>query len=228
MKLSHRLSAINSLVDESYDVIWDCCCDHGLLGMTLLKREVAHKVVFVDIVPELMDALSNTLARFADSNANSQWQVQCKDVSSIELTADAKQLIIIAGVGGELLLRLMQKIIENHDQQTLNQLSFIICPVHHTYALRKGLAQLGLGLKSEQIIIENKRFYELLHVSFKSNIPIEPTGCSMWDFTDKHHQQYVKTLIAHYTRMTKKEPTYYEQVIADYKQLNLVKTNRAV
>ena len=123
---------------------------------------------------------------------------------------------------------LMQKIIANHDQQTLKQLSFIICPVHHTYTLRRGLKQLGLGLVSEQVIVEKKRFYELLHVSFKSTTPIEPTGCSMWDLNDKHHQQYLKTLIEHYMRMTKKEPAYYEQVIADYKQLNLVKTNRAV
>ncbi|KTF17937.1 tRNA (adenine(22)-N(1))-methyltransferase [Pseudoalteromonas sp. H105] len=228
MKLSHRLNAINLLVNESYEVIWDCCCDHGLLGMTLLERKLAKKVMFVDIVPELMNGLSNKLTQLMDPNLPCEWQVQCQDVAGIELQPNAKQLVIIAGVGGELLLRLMQKIILNHEQQTLRGLSFIVCPVHHTYSLRQGLARLGLGLISEQIITENKRFYEVLHVGFKSGAAIEPTGDKMWDFTDKNHHQYLNKLIEHYTRMIKKDPTYYGQVIADYKQLNLVKTNRGV
>lgn len=228
LKLSHRLNAVNLLVNESYDVIWDCCCDHGLLGMTLLEREIAKKVMFVDIVPELMCRLSNKLTQFAGPNLRSEWQVQCQDVASIDLKPDAKQLVIIAGVGGELLLRLIHKIITNHDQHTLSELSFIVCPVHHTYSLRQGLARLGLGLISEQIITENKRFYELLHVGFKSEAAIEPTGDTMWDFADKNHLQYLNKLIGHYTRMGKKDPSYFTHVIADYTQLKLAKTNTSV
>ncbi|QSA20815.1 SAM-dependent methyltransferase, partial [Vibrio furnissii] len=38
MKLSKRLQTIEKLVTQHYDHIWDCCCDHGFLGMTLLQR----------------------------------------------------------------------------------------------------------------------------------------------------------------------------------------------
>lgn len=219
MKLSNRLNAINALITQPYDVIWDCCCDHGLLGMAILKREIAKKVVFVDIVPELMSELNVTLTRFADSQSSSDWQVMCKDVGGITLENNAKQLVIIAGVGGELLLKLMQQIIANHTQQELAQISFIICPVHHTYSLREGLNELDLGLISEQIIVENKRFYEALHLSFESTTKITPTGNTMWDMSNKHHRSYLNKLLLHYTRMAHQSPQRFEKVINDYKQL---------
>ena len=56
MKLSKRLNAINSLITQSYDIVWDCCCDHGFLGMALLERGIAKQINFVDIIPELMEA----------------------------------------------------------------------------------------------------------------------------------------------------------------------------
>lgn len=219
MKLSNRLDAINSLINQSYDVIWDCCCDHGLLGMAVLKRGIAKKVVFVDIVPSLMSELNMTLTRFADSQSCSDWQVMCKDVGSITLEKNAKQLVIIAGVGGKLLLKLIQQIVANHTKQELAKISFIVCPVHHTYSLREGLSELNLGLISEQIIVENKRFYEVLQLSFACKKLITNTGSAMWDFTDINHGLYLKKLLAHYRRMTHQNTEYYDKVVKDYKQL---------
>ncbi|HTG55937.1 MAG TPA: SAM-dependent methyltransferase, partial [Niabella sp.] len=63
-----------------YTHIWDCCCDHGLLGAALLSRQAAAHIHFVDIVPELMHELKNKLQRFfpadaltANKSTNSQW-----------------------------------------------------------------------------------------------------------------------------------------------------------
>ncbi|WP_405631636.1 tRNA (adenine(22)-N(1))-methyltransferase [Pseudoalteromonas sp. Ld20] len=224
MKLSNRLNTINTLITESYDVIWDCCCDHGFLGMAILKRNLADKIIFVDIVPALMADLSKTLTRFSCAQTAKQWQVKCQDVGSLELTPSAKQLVIIAGVGGELLLKLVQQIIINNTNHDLSKLSFILCPVHHTYSLRKGLHKLGLGLATEQIVLENKRFYEVLHVSFESEQPISSTGTIMWEENNTAHRMYLCQLIKHYTRMINKDPVYFQNVLNDYQQLVELKT----
>ena len=49
-----RLSLLESMLVEPYQTVWDCCCDHGLLGMSLLKRSRAGEVVFVDVLEEQM------------------------------------------------------------------------------------------------------------------------------------------------------------------------------
>ncbi|MFB2661440.1 tRNA (adenine(22)-N(1))-methyltransferase [Shewanella mangrovisoli] len=225
MKISQRLQQINRMVDPGYDHIWDCCCDHGLLGMLLLQRNAAPKVHFVDCVSPLMQQLSLELARFfpepsisntqnAEQQANpqSEWQVHCLDVAALPLAQygkQAKHLVIIAGVGGELLVELVRSIVinqqskrdaqsgtdsDNHDlSQGTCQLEFILCPVHHNYHVRSALAELGLKLKDEYLLEENQRFYEILHltqanacsktnISSKTNqaVPLSATGSIMW------------------------------------------------
>ena len=64
MKISKRLKAINQLVPDGYDHIWDCCCDHGVLGMLLLERKAAPTVHFVDQVPAIMALLEARLQQY--------------------------------------------------------------------------------------------------------------------------------------------------------------------
>ena len=104
LKLGKRLQYIDSMVTATYDHIWDCCCDHGLLGGALLSRQAATTIHFVDVVPELMSQLEHKLARFYPKNStptfNSQWQIHCMDVSVLPVHKfNGKHLIIIAGVG---------------------------------------------------------------------------------------------------------------------------------
>lgn len=229
MALSKRLALIDALIDthdnKYYDVIWDCCCDHGLLGIELLKRKAAPMVNFVDIVPSLIAQLNSKLSQFSPWQNEAHWQVYCQDVATINVNPKQKNIIIIAGVGGELLLKLIQKIMANYNHTAslfskaqVQPLEFIICPVHHAYTLRKGLSELGLGLKYESIITENKRFYEILHLSQAEKTAITATG-EMWDFNQASHKQYHAKLIKHYQQMQNKNTAYYADVITQYNNL---------
>lgn len=256
MKISQRLQQINGMITGHYDHIWDCCCDHGLLGMLLLERSAARHVHFVDCVPSLMQALELRLQRFfpaeisglnpnlaphSDPDLNpyidphlnldidpnlsrhTQWQVHCLDVAALPLgqTSDKdKQLIIIAGVGGELLVDLVKAILAQYPQR---HLEFILCPVHHNYYVRQSLTALGLGLKSEHLLEENQRFYEILHVSTiaaPNGLLISATGSLMWQTLDEtslpRAQRYLSQVIGHYLRM----PTHKQtpEIIDAYQQ----------
>ncbi len=256
MKISQRLQQINRMVGPGYDHIWDCCCDHGLLGMLLLQRNAAPKVHFVDCVAPLMQRLSLELARFfplqpisnpqnateqtatkQTANLQSEWQVHCLDVAALPLAQygkQAKHLVIIAGVGGELLVELVRSIVTNQQSQSdahsgndssnhdftqgACQLEFILCPVHHNYHVRSALAELGLSLKDEYLLEENQRFYEILHLtqanaSSKTNtcsktteaVPLSATGSIMWQGLD-----------ADKTRQAKR---YLDQTIGHYQRI---------
>jgi tRNA (adenine22-N1)-methyltransferase len=214
-KISSRLQKIDSMIIANYQSIWDCCCDHGLLGLTLLKRKAASTIHFVDIVPSLTSQLESLLKQhFSAEDFIQRWQVHCTDVIKIPLTAQDKQLIIIAGVGGELIIQFIESLLNKFREMSLTkptiEVEFILCPVHYNYQVRQALIKSNCLLVNEYIVTENKRSYEIIHVrkefSILANPPdplneISSTGNTMWDLSIKSHQQYLTETISHYRRM---------------------------
>ena len=61
MKLNKRLLALAGMVKQPYDLVWDCCCDHGLLGFKILADGLVKQVNFVDVVPDIIERLDAKL-----------------------------------------------------------------------------------------------------------------------------------------------------------------------
>ncbi|WP_246143333.1 tRNA (adenine(22)-N(1))-methyltransferase [Colwellia echini] len=234
MKLSKRLQQINDLAvpsfqadNTSYDHIWDCCCDHGLLGFSLLSYTTSQssisKVHFVDIVPELMQKIEVKLHRFyansddKNSKDNQQWQVHCLDVAKLPLNNYAgKHLVIIAGIGGDLMIKFIEEINQQYKHLTID---YLLCPVHHQYALREKLIALDFSLKDEVLVEDNQRFYEILLLSSLSPASISTTaqtsnsiegkvcavGDKIWRFESNEQaditKRYLTKTLNHYLRM---------------------------
>ena len=191
------------MIDGYYSHIWDCCCDHGLLGATLLGQERCTAMHFVDVVPSITDNLTAKLEQFYPlaSLPQQTWHVHCLDVHSLPLEKHPSQsphLVIIAGVGGELTASFV-KAIQQHALAIGQSVEFILCPVHHTYQLRTVLSSLAIGLVDECLVTENKRFYEVLHLSSDGAMPVSLVGDKIWS----HHntdlgQRYLTRLLNHY------------------------------
>jgi tRNA (adenine22-N1)-methyltransferase len=201
------------MVSIAYDHIWDCCCDHGLLGIMLLERRAAKAIHFVDVVEPLIAEVKCKLERtFPD---RFDWQVHCQDVSALKLPDLGSQLIIIAGVGGDLIIDLVRAINRAYPQ---HQLEFILCPIRHNYKVRKDLIALGFGLINEKIINEGKQFYEVIHVSVSAQTPISKVGSIMWDLSKSVHQQYLSRTLAHYQRLLQRDRNA-AAIIKSYQEL---------
>lgn len=172
MKLSKRLQAISNLVEPNYYAhIWDCCCDHGLLGFYLYQQQMAHTIHFVDVLAHLIEDIDQQLIQQArnpalsDSSSVCRAITHCLDVSDLPLSVyQGKQLVIIAGVGGDLMSRMISAIHQRLLSQGL-EVDFLLCPVHRQYRLRNTLIELGFRLKKEKLVEDNKRIYEVLLLS---------------------------------------------------------------
>lgn len=202
LKLSKRLQHIEKMVTSQYSHIWDCCCDHGLLGCALLLRRDPSKIHFVDIVPELMTELDNKLKRFY---ASAIWETHCLDIAKLPLTQHkGKHLIIIAGVGGDLMIEFIEAIHQKH--KSLN-IDFLLCPVHHQFSLRQILIELDFSLINESLVEDNQRFYEIMLVSSTSNknSKINAVGDKIWRSESKKQTEiinkYLRKTLNHYQRM---------------------------
>ena len=223
LKLGNRLQKIEKMVaTQRYGHIWDCCCDHGLLGCALLKRQannIVSDIHFVDIVPELMAELERKLQRFYSSSSNEviikNWQTHCLDVAKLPLDQyDGKHLVIIAGVGGDLMIKFIEAINKQHHNLAID---FLLCPVHHQFSLRSKLIELDFSLKDEVLVEENQRFYEVLLVSSssaaegKGNNKISPVGNKIWQSDSRTVSlsqaeivdKYLNKTLNHYQRMQK-------------------------
>ncbi len=133
------------MVTSDYTHIWDCCCDHGLLGSALLSRLAAPNIHFVDIVPELTNKLENKLQRFYPDSP-SKWKIHCLDVAALPIEQyEGRNLVIVAGVGGDLITQFVNAI---HQSHSATNIDFLLCPVHHQFTLRQQLIQLDFSLKN--------------------------------------------------------------------------------
>lgn len=224
MPLSRRLHQINRMAKKHYHHIWDCCCDHGQLGMELLQRSAADTVHFVDILDHLMLEIKTQLS--ANTHYKSHWQVHCLDVAQLpisETDINDSHLVIIAGVGGDLLIELVEKILSDNPGRNIE---FILCPVYHQYKVRCALIELGLKLSAEDLLREKRKFYEILHVSRDSEHNISPVGSLMWDFRRLEHRDYYQRMLEHYGRMARQESSEVDakKALAQYRSLQNINT----
>lgn len=226
MKLGKRLKHIAAMVTPDYDHIWDCCCDHGLLGAALLARQVAPCIHFVDIVPEIMAQVESKLRRFhpqPSESADPQWLVHCLDVSLLPLQQfKGRHLVIIAGIGGELVADLVKVIYRQHPAADID---FLLCPVHHEFLLRKTLIELDFSLKTECLMEENRRFYEVLLVSTNRHAdiphqPINPVGSLIWQSTQAEQAKiaadYLHKTLQHYKKIQRNPTSDVQHIIDAY------------
>lgn len=208
MKLSRRLKTIDKMITSPYPHIWDCCCDHGLLGMTLLARNAAPNIHFVDIVSELMRQLNSKLTQFFP-HSPSAWASHCIDVKKLPLaqyplTGSEKHLVIIAGVGGDLMTELIEGICTNNPDINID---FLLCPVHHQFSVRAKLITLNFSLLDEVLLEENQRFYEILLVSNnnKQGDKVSPVGDKIWQASSVEQaaiiKGYLTKTLKHYQRI---------------------------
>ncbi|MGL4474392.1 MAG: tRNA (adenine(22)-N(1))-methyltransferase [Shewanella sp.] len=234
MKLSKRLHQLDAMVANDYQHVWDCCCDHGFLGAALLTRQAAPHIHFVDIVPGLMAQLDEKLQRFYPDNR--AYQTHCLDVSQLPLESfPGHTLVIIAGVGGELMSRFIADIHGRHPEITID---WLLCPTNQTFHLRSCLIDLGFSLNDEVLLEENQRYYEILSVTSTGTLApardnravsaISPVGAKLWqtiELTSKHQTQlaerYRDNLLKHYQRVNQASDTDVGHIIAAYKNAPL-------
>lgn len=210
MKLSIRLQSLKNMVADDYKHIWDTCCDHGYLGISLLTSNNA-TIHFVDTVAHIIDDLSAVLSKNCEHT--NQYKTYVLDAKKLPITnyADEKQLVIIAGVGGDLTAEIFEALTQastKHHSGENQSVDFLLCPVHRIYELRNTLIQHDIRIKDEILINENNRFYEALMVTTdKNHRKVSPIGEKLWQVYDQQQTEslkaYLQQTITHYKKVKK-------------------------
>lgn len=211
--LGKRLACIANQISEAhrtnpFDQIWDCCCDHGYLGIALLNHfsaqaEQVPKINFIDQVEHITQQLRIKLSKPAFKKYQSHYQVRTEDTGQLIFQPTQNHCIIIAGVTTNGMIKQIKQILSHHPQQALN---FILCPTRGIYDLRDYLICEDMMLVSEKHIKENGRHYEILHVKSQSNKThsfrqLLSIG-EFWEQGNKEHIEYLESRIKHHQQET--------------------------
>lgn len=196
--LGARLKAIVNLVaaeqqKNPYTTIWDCCCDHGYLGLKLLSENLCKKIVFVDQVPHIIEQLKIRL----DGFKSEQYELIAADAGDLNFNRQERNLVIIAGVGGECTVDIISAIEVNNPDIHID---YIFCPSTSQKELRKYLIAQNFGMVLENVVCENKRYYEMLYIKNRTagdELPCVSETCTAWDENDTDHQRYLSKLALH-------------------------------
>ncbi len=215
-KLKPRLQALASVCDaliqaEAIEHVIDTCCDHGYLGQYLLHTHANITVSFVDILPHICVQLERTLPKYAFYDA-SRTQILNKDASELNIATDLgicakkKVLFVVAGVGGDAAIHIVQSLMARHKTHQQTQLFFLVSPSNNMFRLRQALQTGELSLMQEGFVSDRSRGYEyLLLRPSVVNQPLMaiPVIGDFWQFKPTAQcaqTQYVSDLLKHFKR----------------------------
>lgn len=221
-KLGIRLGALKRLAtvtveDSRYEAIWDLCCDHGKLGIELLKKGDTNFLHFVDKTESIIKKLQDRL--MSDSLLDEKsYHTYAMDASLIKINSNQNELVVLAGVGGDVAISILENIFKNNE---LSRCNFLICAHYQIAELREFLKSHQFNLLKEEIIIERERGYEALLVTRKNTgVAISRVGHLQWDLNSVEHKSYLERLIKHYElRVRGKNEEFEKETLALYREL---------
>lgn len=200
--------ALQHHTQNPYKAIYDTCCDHGYLGMYLLKQLINSQadqslsanteLVFVDRIDAIVEQLYQPLSHFPDNT----YRCLAMPLEQLRLPESGRSLVIVAGVGGTLLAKLLQRFIELNNSA---EFDLLLCPSNETHSLRRYLQSTDFRLVHEAIVADKGRYYEALYLS---RLPSAALNCvdevgKMWLRENPDHHAYQQRLLAHYQRKAK-------------------------
>lgn len=201
--LGGRLRSLYELIETAqlqpsnrYDRIWDCCCDHGYLGIKIVEAELCEKLIFVDQVPHIIQWLDSKL----EGLPKERFSVVAGDAADLVFDPKQRHLVILAGVSGNTVTAIMDAILKAY---TGDSIDFLLCPTHGVFEVREYLIEERVSLMDEWIVSEKGRHYEGIHVRTGADVDVGVKVSSvgeMWNVDNEEHEAYLKKNIAHYQR----------------------------
>lgn len=191
-RLGKRLTALFHAVPSGYDAVWDLCCDHGRLGMALIETGRTPRVHFVDCVNGIMADLDERLIRYGATG----YQLHTVEAERLSLPAEGRHLLVLAGVGDESTIRILDSLTRSDLQARFD---WLISPANNLFQVRRWLREHGFGVLEEGLVFENRRGYEWLRVTLDRRRAPTPIAnpAPFWNARKPEHRAHLIKLVRH-------------------------------
>ncbi len=164
VKLSRRMEAVASMVTPGNRVC-DVGCDHGYVSIFLVQSGKAPSAIAMDLRE---GPLAHARENICENELSDKIETRISD-GVCGLSVGEADTVIIAGMGGELVLH----ILKDSPDIFRSVKEFILQPQSEIHKVRKYLRKHNFEIVEEDMILEEGKFYPMFRV-----IPVEE--CS-WD-----------------------------------------------
>ena len=163
--LSSRLAACAALVRPGARVA-DIGCDHGYLGISLLKNGVAEYVYASDLREKPLQKARENAARFGVAE-NIEF---CLGDGLARIRPGQVDTVVIAGMGGDKIAAILEAAPWVRDQS----ICLILQPQSSANDLRRWLGQNDYRIEQETLVLDGGFQYAVLLVYFGGGTPLSP------------------------------------------------------
>ena len=158
VKLSERLRMVADLAGRDIDSLADVGCDHGWLGISLLLEGRAGHVIG-------MDLREGPLSHARENAALYGLGEECFETRLSDgldrLEPGEADVIVMAGIGGVLMCRLITRGLEAAKCAS----KLVLSPQSHIESVRALLAEEGFAITDERMCRESGKYYTAMSVS---------------------------------------------------------------
>ena len=155
VKLSKRLERIASFVQPGSRVA-DIGTDHGYVPIWLVQKGVCPSALAMDV---RKGPLSRATENIALAGLADKIETRLSDGVAKLLPGEADS-VVIAGMGGELII----KILENGRHMWDSVKQWVLSPQSEIFKVRRWLFENGFVIRKEDMILEDGKFYTVMDV----------------------------------------------------------------
>lgn len=157
--LSKRLQAIADMVSDN-KIVADVGSDHGYIPIELIKTQKCPKAFAMDINKGPIDrAIENATLNKVDDKITFLLSDGME-----KLNPNDCESVIIAGMGGDLILKILQ---ESKINDTVDE--FIVSPHTKQWLVREYFINNGFKIVNEQMLMDAGKYYQIIKAIRKTN-----------------------------------------------------------
>lgn len=153
LQLSKRLQAVVDLVTKGERVA-DIGCDHAYISIYMVEQNIASKVIAMDVNKGPLERAKENIQK---SHFEHQIETRLSDGIK-ELKAGEVNTLLIAGMGGSL----MQRILSGNPEVLEQVKELVLQPQSEIRDTRLFVEQLGFEIVTENMLIEDGKYYTML------------------------------------------------------------------
>lgn len=153
MKISKRLIEISNLIEDNSNII-DVGCDHALLDIYLFKNKKNVKIIASDIKEGPLEQAKRNISKF-------KYPIRVKLGSGLDPIEEDIDTVVIAGMGGDTIIDILQK----GKDKLKNVKKMILSPQSEWKRIRECMVSLGFYIEDEKLIEDGNKYYLIIKVA---------------------------------------------------------------
>ncbi len=153
MRLSKRLETIASFVPKG-SIIADIGTDHGYIPIRLVQDQTCPRAFAMDV---RKGPLERAFVHVEEYGLSQQISLRLSD-GLRKLDPGEADTVIIAGMGGELICRILEE--GGHVRDSISR--FILSPQSELGSVRRYLEKKGFAIRREAMVKEDGKYYTIL------------------------------------------------------------------